>query len=56
MPGKYCYQCGNDLSYPRYFCKACGVFYHWECLDRFTKLGEPQCPQRHGPESLQKIG
>jgi hypothetical protein len=51
---KTCYGCGKDLHYPRYYCKKCDAFYHYECL-KGGMFSEEQCPYSHGYENLKRF-
>lgn len=53
---KTCYGCGKHLEYPRYYCKECDAFYHWECLKGTGVLGAgEQCPYWHGYHNLKRF-
>jgi hypothetical protein len=53
---KTCYGCGKHLTYPRYYCKTCDAFYHWECLKGTGVFGSgEQCPYYHGYANLKRF-
>lgn len=49
-----CYGCGKHLDYPRYYCKTCDAFYHYECL-KGGIFSEEQCPYSHGYHNLKRF-